>query len=132
MSGLKTTLFFKREIEIEPLPIDRMRPCSQVNIRLASKKSLSINIVELYRDKLLSRLGIFHGLSCFYGEDVFALVKNWYFLFATKICKIIGVFHIGIDLCIKLAPCLDAKFKIPKLSHRTRILHAWSIKSRWN
>ena len=26
--------------------------------------------------------------------------------------------------------CLVAKFKITKLSHRMRILHAWSIKSR--
>ena len=25
-----------------------------------------------------------------------------------------------------------SNFKIPKLSHRMRILNAWSIKSRWN
>ena len=29
-------------------------------------------------------------------------------------------------------PCLVAKFKILKLTHRMRILHAWSIKSRLN
>ena len=29
-----------------------------------------------------------------------------------------------------LRPCLVAKFKIPNLSHRKRILNAWSIKSR--
>ena len=29
-------------------------------------------------------------------------------------------------------PCLVAKFKIPKLSHRMRILHTWSIKCRQN
>ena len=30
------------------------------------------------------------------------------------------------------APCLVANFKIPKLSHRREILHAWSIKSKQN
>ena len=29
-------------------------------------------------------------------------------------------------------PCLVAKFKTPKLSHRKKILYAWSIKSRRN
>ena len=31
-----------------------------------------------------------------------------------------------------VGPCLVANFKIPKLSHRMRILYAWSIKSRLN
>ena len=30
----------------------------------------------------------------------------------------------------RFTPSLDAKFKIPKLSHRMKILHAWSIKSK--
>ena len=33
---------------------------------------------------------------------------------------------------IYFSPCLVTKFKIPNLSHRTGILHAWSIKSRRN
>ena len=32
----------------------------------------------------------------------------------------------------EFAPCLVVKFKIIKLSHQKRILHAWSIKSRLN
>ena len=32
----------------------------------------------------------------------------------------------------KARSCLIAKFKIPKLSHRKRILHSWSIKSKRN
>ena len=32
----------------------------------------------------------------------------------------------------ELSPYLDAKFKIPNLSHRKRILYTWSIKCRWN
>ena len=31
-----------------------------------------------------------------------------------------------------LRTCLVAKFKIPNLSHRTGIVHAWSIKFRRN
>ena len=34
-------------------------------------------------------------------------------------------------LCLPCS-CLDAKFKIPKLSHRMKILHAWRIKPRRN
>ena len=65
------------------------------------------------------------------------LVRNFGFLCKTGIH--ISLSPTAVVLAIELwqwklatwnSPCLVAKFKNPNLSHRKRILHAWSIKSR--
>ena len=43
-----------------------------------------------------------------------------------------GTLESGEPVGKEFVPCLVVKFKIIKLSHQKRILHAWSIKSRRN
>ena len=57
-----------------------------------------------------------------------ACIKSFFSIFTT----IYSLQLLCMDKIWWFSLCLVAKFKIPNLSHRKRILHAWSIKSRWN